>query len=198
MRTLTILITLFCVAVPATLQADVIQLKNGTYLEGKVVEITKDAVVLKMEDAEVKISLDKISPYYVYLLRIDAIDKDDAKAAFELGEFCLENKLYSLSRQEFERALRLDPAFRDLVEELLADADASEAATLYEKGTGFREEKKYEEALEVFGDLIQRFPNTDPALAARGELEKIREEIRLKAEEIQRQINERRNPDRGA
>lgn len=111
--------------------ADVVYLKSGGKIEGKILSVSEDGYELKVRAGKVfvkkkdverveekDVDLSKIySPLEQYTLRLSKIDPYSAEAHFQLGMFCLENKLYEEASNEFRLAKELDISFAQKVNE---------------------------------------------------------------------------------
>ncbi|MCK4249230.1 MAG: hypothetical protein KAX15_05570, partial [Candidatus Omnitrophica bacterium] len=91
--------------------ADVIHLKNGGDLEGKIIEETEQTVKIKLVVGEVEIERARIKNIEktpteedIYLQRVNELDENDIQGHYKLGLFCLENNLKEYARIEFEKA----------------------------------------------------------------------------------------------
>jgi len=95
--------------------ADVVYLKDGGKLEGKVSE-QGDTVIVRIGSIKTTIEKDrvlriekKMPPREEYRRRLDRVPAKDAAALYELGMWCLDRKLASESRDCFARVLSVDP-----------------------------------------------------------------------------------------
>jgi tetratricopeptide (TPR) repeat protein len=125
--------------------ADIVYLKSGGKLEGKVVNTTQDTyeikvksgkVVIKKEDVqsmeEKPVDISKIySPIEEYRERLSKIDPKDAKAHFQLGFFCLEYSFYDEATDEFNLAKELDISFTQKVDKQLKSIEDLRAKDSY-------------------------------------------------------------------
>lgn len=96
--------------------ADVVVLKNGTVLEGEIVESGNTEVVLNtgVKDVPIlrseirKLTEDKASRAE-FARRFGAVKRNDANAFFELHKWAKETRLYSLADQALEATVKADP-----------------------------------------------------------------------------------------
>jgi hypothetical protein len=97
-------------------------------LRGEVVKVTSSEVVLRdVNGKERSVPVFMLKPREVYLCRKQVTGDEDAKARYELGEYCLKNNLKSDGETELRAAARLDAAnYKDKVEALLNSAPAAE------------------------------------------------------------------------
>ena len=97
-------------------------------LRGEVVKVTNSEVVLRdVNGKERSVPVFMLKPREVYLCRKQVTGDEDAKARFELGEYCVKSNLKSEAETELRAAARLDAAnYKDKVEALLKSAPAAE------------------------------------------------------------------------
>lgn len=96
-------------------RADVVYLKDGGKLEGKITD-QGDAIVVRMGSIKMTVEKDRIlrieekkAPRDEYKEKLAALPADDADACYELGIWCLDRKLPTQARDCFTRALAIDP-----------------------------------------------------------------------------------------
>ncbi len=101
----------------ATAFADVVVLKDGRRLEGKIVKETEDTVTLRGKYGEVEISRDEIAAIErgptsleEYRRRASQV-KGTAEAHYELGRWCMEKGLKTEAGKHYREALKIDPAY---------------------------------------------------------------------------------------
>ncbi len=120
-------------------KADIIYLKSGGKLEGKITSQTREGyeikvkagkLFIKIEDVEKveekEIDVSKIySPLEEYSLRFSKIDPANAEAHFQLGMFCFENKLYEEAGNELRLVKKLNSSYAEKVDRLLKQIEES-------------------------------------------------------------------------
>jgi hypothetical protein len=96
--------------------ADVVKMKDGRTLEGKVIKSDDKLVTLKMRLGEVILKRDEIEsivkgPTIVdeYKKRAAKLKADDADGHFKLALWCNENKLPKEYREELAKTIEIDP-----------------------------------------------------------------------------------------
>ena len=101
---------------PSSLLGDVVILRDGRKLEGKIIEETKDYIVLEMKfgtqkfsRSEVKEIEKKETPTEIFKEKYEETDKNDVDALLDLAEWCKENKLFAEMKKVYTRVLRVDP-----------------------------------------------------------------------------------------
>lgn len=109
-----------CVALAAALTAaaaaDVVRLKNGTRLEGKVTEGPGEVVVETADGARLTLSRSQIQrverralPKDLYEQRLGTVGKNDTQGHYALGLWCLQNGLNRQATAAFQRVIDLNP-----------------------------------------------------------------------------------------
>lgn len=105
---------LFAVSAPA----DVIHLKDGTVLEGKVVDDGSRFCVIDRDKkyAVAKSKVAKVEPRKSFMeeyeARLDKLPEDDAEAIYEFGRWLVENEWPTRARLAYQEVLDLDPDHR--------------------------------------------------------------------------------------
>jgi len=104
---------------------DIIQLKNGNALEGKIIEETDDSVVLDMPAGKVTVSRDdiagierKISPLEIYEEEAARLDDDDSVGHYVLGMWCKKKGLTRQAEAEFLKTIAANPDHAEARKEL--------------------------------------------------------------------------------
>ena len=101
---------------PAALLADIIYLNNGQVLVGRVVERGDDYVVVvtgggikALVEVERVEKIEEGEPDEIYWRHLKETPERDADAHYELGLWCEKVKLPERAKEEFEKALILEP-----------------------------------------------------------------------------------------
>jgi len=97
-------------------RADLVKLKDGREIEGKVLEQNADSVVVKtsfgkqtFKKAEVKSIEIKETPADVYEKRYASLKRDDVAEVMDLANFASSNKLRTEAQNLYKLAITLDP-----------------------------------------------------------------------------------------
>ncbi len=118
-RALSSLLAVFAVllvSLPAESRADVVHLKDGRKIEGKIVEETRAIVVLEtrfggkrriQQDSILRIERKKTA-YEEYESRVKRLRDDDAEGWFELGTWCKEAGLAVESVEALNKVIEMD------------------------------------------------------------------------------------------
>jgi len=99
---------------------DIIYLQGGGVIVGRVVDRDEECMVVKMKGgARVTLSLERVvkveegEPEEIYRRKSAHIKSGDADEHFRLGLWCEKVKLFEQARDEFEKALVIDPNHLD-------------------------------------------------------------------------------------
>jgi tetratricopeptide (TPR) repeat protein len=193
-----ILAAIVFVLAPCFIWAEKIELKNGNILERTVSELKDNKVYLKIGDAkemrEMGVSLNDIIPATVYRIRARFIDQEDAQAHWELGEYCLSNKLYDQAKEEFNKSCEIDEELKDKVTEKIDALVEEESQDLMNTALAFMRDTKYEDALKNLKLLLGKYPEGKYAEEATRVATFAAESLRKKIEEEnkQKELEERK------
>lgn len=171
---------------------DVIQLKDGSLLVGKIVRVTDVGVEMALKNGgRVSPTFKELVPYSAYRVKADRIDPSSAAQHFELGEFCLANGWWMYAVIEFDKAAALDRSFAERARVNREKAFNEDARTRFEEARRLIAERKYDDAEKILTLLVTSFKDTPWAKEAQSEMAKVNEEIRKKNEDKRRQIDEK-------
>jgi tetratricopeptide (TPR) repeat protein len=142
--------------------ADMLQKKSGTFIEGKILEITEKGVRIQLvEGGEATIPFDDLDPFTVYKIRDGKLRKTgdaDPGARFALGRYAMEAGLYDIGRADMDAAVKKDPTLKSEADKVIADVEDRDSAHLYEAGTAAMKVQDYSGALMKFQTLVDFFP----------------------------------------
>lgn len=125
-----------------------------------------------------------------------------AASQFTIGDYYYGEKQYDLATASYQRFLELypqdrlqakDKGLRRKAEVLLGHLSEIEAYNVYARGEELFDAGDYEEAIEVFESVIERFPQSDQAVNAAVNIASaymVQEQYRKAAEEFQRVVSE--------
>jgi tetratricopeptide (TPR) repeat protein len=125
-----------------------------------------------------------------------------AASQFTIGDYYYGGKQYDLAAASYQKFLatfsedRLktkDRGLRRKATVLLGHLSEIEAYEVYAKGEGLFDTEQYDEAIEIFQDVIDRFPQSDQAVNAAVNIASAymaQEEYRKAAEEFQRVVEQ--------
>ncbi|HDM37694.1 MAG TPA: hypothetical protein ENG55_01380 [Candidatus Omnitrophica bacterium] len=169
--------------------ADIVLLKTGMTLEGKIIEKTDDYVKIKTRSGIGTFKLDKVRgvvtdeevpsatfPADIYRQRLNKIGENDAQAHYELGIFCLQNGLPDEAREEFNKAKEIDSEYEGRVKKQLVEVDKLKAEILYNCGIFFCKYGQPKRGIAYLEELIKTYPENDLVEKAEDLLAGVREE----------------------
>ena len=96
--------------------------------------------------------------------------KYGAQSQFTLGDYYYSLQQYDKATEEYRRFTQLFPNDRVMVPRaqlLLANLAEIDAYSIYEKGTELFDQNKYKEALEIFKEVVKKYPTGKTAVNAR-------------------------------
>lgn len=154
-------------AVLATLQGsslaadELVMCDQEHVISGEVISSTANTVTFKhmvgdLSDTQTY-DVMCIDPHTFYRIRAKAVG-NDVKAKVELGRFAATNGLFTMARNQYIQAQKLDKSL-DLTAELAA-AKLGSAQQLLAKARASAEAGKSAEAFRATASIIRRFPNT--------------------------------------
>ncbi|MDA0335361.1 MAG: tetratricopeptide repeat protein [bacterium] len=139
-------------------------------------------------------------PFFERIVTDHADGDFGAASQFTIGDYYYGEKQYDLAAASYQKFLatftedRLKPkdrALRRKATVLLGHLSEIEAYEVYSQGEGLFDSEKYDEAIEIFRDVIERFPQSDQAVNAAVNIASAyvaQEEYRKAAEEFQRVV----------
>ena len=158
---------------------DVVQLKTGSILVGRVVKMTSGNVEILVngESDSRRVSIREIMPYSAYRLKLDRIDKNSGQARMDLGNFCMTVGLYSTAASEYQRAASYDKTLAPEALKRRKEARHEDARSKFEEAKKLRASRKYSDSDRLLRMVKDRYPETPYAKEAIKEIGKIAAEI---------------------
>jgi tetratricopeptide (TPR) repeat protein len=149
-------------ALPAA--ADMLQKKSGSFVEGKVLEVTEKGVRIRLaEGGEATLAFEDLDPYTVYRIRdkrLRETNKVDAGARFALGRYAMENGLYDIGRRDMDDAVKMDASLKSEADRVAAEVEEKDSAKMYEDGMAAMKAGDFPGALLKFQSLVDNFPTS--------------------------------------
>ncbi|MFP4058278.1 MAG: prolyl oligopeptidase family serine peptidase [Candidatus Brocadiia bacterium] len=152
--------------------ADVVRLKNGNILEGKVVEKTEELIRLKTGKGTVSIARAEVesieageTPIEAYTRIAAELADDDARGHMELAQYCIDNHLVSQAIAELRYVRSLQPENQEALEKLRTILDRR-ASRLYRRAKDLQEKGYYIEAERPLVELLEQYPESSYAARA--------------------------------
>jgi TolA-binding protein/pimeloyl-ACP methyl ester carboxylesterase len=162
---------LLLLAAPAV-RADLIRLKNGSVIEGKVIARTAEAIRLKTGDGEMSVPRSRIesieereTPFEVYTQRAAELPENDAQAHIELAEYCVRHDLHAQAIAMLRQALAIDPDHSGARAALKRIIDPR-ARRLIRSARRYQEDGQFVEAEKPLIDVLDNYPESRYAAEA--------------------------------
>jgi tetratricopeptide (TPR) repeat protein len=171
-RVSAVIITLLLLAGYAV--PDTIYLKGGDALEGTVLEVREDAVIVSLRGlagSRLEVPRSRISDYGLYEIRRRRIDPASAADHEKLGDWALDRRLFAFAMQEYQTAGELagEPIPEEILRKLRA-ASVGCGTDKLERADALSEEGLREEARTLYEDILANHPDCTAAEEAKKRL----------------------------
>jgi tetratricopeptide (TPR) repeat protein len=192
MRVLSIAILIvLCSSLSIQAEEEFIVLRDNSTIRGDVVKVDQESITVQLpEGAEMGILFESMEPTSAYRIRAKYMDKKDATAHLELGNWSIDQQLWYYARKELKKAAELDGKLEAEVGKRLEELAELEAKYYYEKGIEMAQAEQFQEALNAFRNLREKYPDSKYAKQAQEELKTITATIQKKNEEREKQLAE--------
>jgi tetratricopeptide (TPR) repeat protein len=190
-----ILLLLSGLAFQEKAQDEVIELKGegSKLIVGKVTNITDTSIEVTTKDGKaMTLDIGQVHPASIYRLKAARTDPKNAEARWALGDFCKTNQLYAYAADEYDKAAGLDPSLKDKAKKAKDEMRGEDARSKFERAKRLGAEKKFNEALDILKQLVERYPDTPYAEEARKELEKLAAEVAKENEAKRAELEDKR------
>ncbi len=157
---------------------DVIQLKEsagGGIRVGRITKVDQTGVLIRIRQRSkpLRILWSSMLPYSVYQIKVARIGKSDAKAHWELADYCRENGLFSFAVREYREAMTQDPGREESGKKKIQETRSEDARTKYEEARRLALLKKWKEASHLLTTIIMKYSDTPYFDAAKKEIENL-------------------------
>lgn len=198
LKLITLILVVLLLVFLSTSRAEIIYLKAGGEIEGKIIDENEEFIRIKTKMGLVNLDRQRIksieekeippeqiyTPKELYEIKAGEIEEFDAQAHYELGLFCIESGLYREAEKELRLAQELEPALEKEIEESLQIIDEAKARQIYEQALKFYNQSDYERARTYLKKIAIEFSETEIAKEAASMITQIeKEEILKKAKE---------------
>ena len=148
---------------------DVLQLKDGRILVGRILTVTQKTVEIRVngEKEPRLIPFQFLMPYSVYRLKLARADSSNPSSRFELGKFCYECKLYTTALREFQRAAERYSELDDAGRKARAPVREKEAQVLLGYVKTLLSEDRYRMASVYVRLMAKGYGDTTPFAEAK-------------------------------
>jgi Tfp pilus assembly protein PilF len=167
--------------------AETVYLKSGGSLDGKVLELSEDALVMTLdglEGSKVEVPLSRVSDYSLYVIKRARIDKSSAADHEKLGDWATGRGLLAFAMDEYGAVVKIagDAASEELENKLAASSSRCGADKL-SRGKKLIAEGDLAGARSFFRDILKNHPTCPAADAARDQVKIIDARIRKERKE---------------
>jgi len=188
----------------AVAQDDVLQLKSGAIVKGKVVSIDEKGIALQVSPSNTIVyKYDQLNPQSAYATRAKHMNKESAQDHVDVGRFCSTYGLPTSAISHLREAIALDPGRRSELEREIADIRSAAASALFQKAKDIIDgdrEKEFNEAAQALHKILDEYFDTpygeearklDDALAR-----KIRDHREKRDKELDKKEEDRKTAER--
>ncbi|MFW6163909.1 MAG: hypothetical protein ACODAJ_14150 [Planctomycetota bacterium] len=152
--------------------ADVVRLRNGGELVGKIVESDDDSVTIRTPTSKMTVPRARIesiergeAPSDVYARRAAELADDDVKGHLALADYCAEHDLRKQAVAELRHVLSLRPDHASARARLRTIID-DQAAALVARARRLQKRGRYRQAEEPLTRLLETYPESTHAAEA--------------------------------
>ena len=165
------IITAYALAAALSLAAtaDILVLKSGGRIEGKVVAESETAYTLRVGKSEIAVPRDNVqeviqrdTPEELYHQMLRRLEPDDPVGHYQVALFCIKEKMDSEAQDLLRRALELKPDYPEALDELRRVIEPA-AGRLMERAAKAESPR---EALKLYARLMEEYPESGLAIAA--------------------------------
>jgi len=171
-RTLLFCCMCMCLICPAAF-GDIVVLKTGARMEGKIMAQDGDAITLHIKNAEIEIKratikeiIEQKTPRELYEKMLESLADDDADGHYHVALYCINEKLMDDAVELLRRAVQLKPGFAD-AEAKLKEIIAPAAREMLDRAKSLAEQGQPGKARECFARVAGNYPETQLAGEAR-------------------------------
>lgn len=144
--------------------ADVIVLKSGKVIEGKILKDDERVVEIQVGSVRLKFEKSKLSAIErgetaesVYAKRLAELRPDDYEGHINLARFCEERGMSNEAIVLYRKALKLKPDNKG-IRQKLSELTASQAVAIWRSAEKLLEGGKFDSAVSEYQNLIQFYP----------------------------------------
>lgn len=153
-------------------RGDVLRLKNGNTIEGKIVSETDKEIRIRTGTTEVTMPRAQVveiergeAPTEVYKRRAAEVKENDSEGHFALAQYCIEHRLFTEAIAQLRRVLEIQSGHKEARAKLLPLVD-QRAAPLLAHARKLQEQGQYEEAEPPLVSIVDDYPDSSCVAAA--------------------------------
>jgi hypothetical protein len=191
-------------SIPAAAQDDVLQLRAGSIVKGRIVSVDDKGVTLQISPSStIFYKYEVLNPQSAYAIRLKFMNKEKAQDHVDVGRFCATYGLHTAAVNHFREAIAIEPRRKRELEAEIADVRNAAASALFQKAKEIidgEKEKEFNDAAQALHKILDEFFDTpygeearklDDALAR-----KIRELRERRDKEAEKEKEDRKSAER--
>jgi hypothetical protein len=163
-------------------QDDVLQLKNGTIVRGRVVDVNEKGIEFELSPNNVMFyKYELLKPHSAYSIRRRRMDKESARDQVEIGRFCARVGLNTQAVSHLREAIALEPRRKRELEKEIDDLRTAAASQLYQKAKGIidsEDEENFTEAARALHKILDDYYDTPYGEQARDLDDRLAKKVR--------------------
>ncbi len=157
-RTVLVLALLLLPAGSVLAADDVLQLRSGRLVVGKITAVDEKGVTIRTDTGEARYDWATLQPLCQYEIRAARVDPADARGHLALARFCLEQGLYPHAREELAVARGVGGVDSRILDDLSSLVDRAEADEVFARIERLTGEEEYLKAVQVIREFIKGTP----------------------------------------
>jgi tetratricopeptide (TPR) repeat protein len=161
---------------------EVVQLKSGELVKGKVLKMDDKGIHLELGTGkEMFYGYEMVNPYSAYDLRRKRLNKQSVEDHLAMADFCKRNGLLPYAVSHLKEALSRAPERKEEIQAIQKEIEAEDAKQKLKKAREIIEqkaEKRYEEAAGALHEIIEKYFESPYAEEARKLEERLTEEVK--------------------
>ncbi len=151
-----LLMLIFCAYLPVG--AKTLVKKTGAKIEGELVKLENNIVVVKTDKGEVKVPLNELDDDSQYAVRAFFADDENPAEHTKLAQFCFERELYEQAIAEATKANEQAEKITMSAYKIVKKARLCYADALLQKANKLKQDRQYVQALKLFITLYREYP----------------------------------------
>ncbi|MBI3848438.1 MAG: hypothetical protein HY292_27720 [Planctomycetes bacterium] len=154
-----------------TLSPEQIRMRNGSEVNGELVEVKDKTVVLRVRESggvgQIEVPFDAVDRYSLYRLWAPRVETNGARARIALARWCLDANLPFLAQRQLDAALAAAPELKGEIEPMLDEVHVKGAKILYDSAVDAVDRSDFTAARRRLSQVLTEF--SDEPVAADAE-----------------------------
>ena len=153
--------------VALALSPEQIRMRNGSDVNGELVEVKEKTVVLRVQESggvgQIEVPFNAVDRYSLYRLWAPRAEKNGARARLALARWCLDANLPFLGQRQLDAALAVAPELRGEIEPMLDEVHAKGAKILYDSAVDAVDRNDFAAARRLLSRVLTEFSDEPEA-----------------------------------